>query len=71
MVAVELPLVLVTTTSTGVVDAVPAGSVTVSVVSEVTLSDVPATPPKVTPVADRKPVPVTVMSIYLTPTVLL
>ena len=57
----EVPAVLVTVTST--VPAVWAGDVTVREVSEVMLRLVPAAPPKLTDVAVRKPVPVTVTEV--------
>ena len=59
--AEEVPVVLVTRMSTW--PAVCDGEVMVSEVSEVMERLVPAVPPKVTDVAVRKPVPVTVTTV--------
>jgi hypothetical protein len=61
--ALDVPVVLVTSMSTGVPVTVPDGEVMVSEVSDETVMLVPAFAPNFTPVAERKPVPVTVTTV--------
>jgi hypothetical protein len=61
--ALDVPVVLVTSMSTGVPVTVPDGESMVSEVSDETVMPVPAVAPNFTPVAERKPVPVTVTTV--------